>query len=200
MIRRKPVRSGEDSPERRSESVEPAEPERPFPRGKSEPRGPAGSIEVACPDVYNIRFSAGKSLKEKLVRFGEVLGIDCTARRMPEIFEKALDLALEKKDPKQKLERRKKREAARAKTRPDEANPPKTRPDEEAGAKKREARTGSPTGSAGVPPASFSVLTTTIVDETAGRPPARRTRLGREWRCDGHRDRPAGASRRSPRV
>ncbi len=48
---------------------------------------------------------------------------------MPEIIEKALDLALEKKDPKQKLERRKKREAARSKTRLDEA----------AGAKKREA-------------------------------------------------------------
>ena len=63
------------------------------------------------------------------MRFGEVLGIDCTARRMPEIFEKALDLALEKKDPKKKLERRKKRESARSKTRPDEAT----------GAEKREA-------------------------------------------------------------
>ncbi len=48
---------------------------------------------------------------------------------MPEIFEKALDLALEKMDPKQKLERRRKREAARSRTRPDEASPPKTRLD-----------------------------------------------------------------------
>ncbi len=62
---------------------------------------------------------------------------------MRDIFEKALDLALEKKDPKQKLERRKKREAARPKTRPDEASPPKTRLDEAAGAKKREERAGS---------------------------------------------------------
>ncbi len=68
-------------------------------------------------------------MKEKLVRFGEVLGIDCTARHMAKIFEKALDLALEKMDPKQKLERRRKRETARSKTRLDEA----------AGAKKREA-------------------------------------------------------------
>ncbi len=44
MIRRKPVRSGEDSPERRSESVEPALPERPLSRGESESRKPAGSI------------------------------------------------------------------------------------------------------------------------------------------------------------
>ncbi len=55
------------------------------------------------------------------MRFGEILGIDCTARRMPVIFDKALDLALEKKDPKQKLQRRKKREATRSKTPLEEA-------------------------------------------------------------------------------
>ncbi len=47
------------------------------------------------------------------------------------------------KDPRRKLERRRKREAARSKTRLDEASLPKTRPDEAAGAKKREARAGS---------------------------------------------------------
>ncbi len=94
---------------------------------------------MARPGVYNIRFSAGKSMKEKLVRFGEVLGIDGAAKHMAEIFEKALGLALEKKDPQRKLERRRKRQAARSKTRLDEANPPKTRLDEAAGAKKREA-------------------------------------------------------------
>ncbi len=62
---------------------------------------------------------------------------------MPEIFEKALDLALEKKDPMKKLERRRKRQASRPKTRLDEASPPKTRLDEAAGAKKREERAGS---------------------------------------------------------
>ena len=52
-------------------------------------------------------------------------------------FLTATDLALEKKDPKKKLERRRKRQAARSKTRLDEeAARSKTRPDE---AKKREA-------------------------------------------------------------
>ena len=46
---------------------------------------------MARPDVYNIRFSAGKSMKDKLERFAEVLGIEGVAGRMPEIFEKALD-------------------------------------------------------------------------------------------------------------
>ena len=78
------------------------------------------------PDAYNIKFSAGKSLREKLERFAEVLGIDNAERNMSEIFERALDLALEKKDPKRKLERRRKREAAAQRA----------------------------TGSAGVPPAS----------------------------------------------
>ena len=136
-IRRKPVRSGE-SPQWRSDSAESAQPpERPVSRGESESRKPAGSIEVACADFVNIRFAAGKSMKEKLVRFAEVLGIDGATRHMPELFEKALDLALEKIDPKKKLERRRKRQAARSKTRLDEeAARSKTHPDE---AKKREA-------------------------------------------------------------
>ncbi len=102
--------------------------------GAQETERGTGSIEVARPGVYNIRFSAGKSMKEKLVRFGEVFGIDGAAKHMAEIFEKALDLALEKKDPQRKLERRRKRQAVRSRTRLDEANPPKTRLDEVAGA------------------------------------------------------------------
>ncbi len=46
---------------------------------------------------------------------------------MPEILERALDLALEKKDPKQKLDRRRKRQAARSKTPLDEAAEAKKR-------------------------------------------------------------------------
>ncbi len=99
---------------------------------------------MASPGVYNIRFSAGKEFRAKLDRLAEVLGIEGVARHMPEIFEQALDLALEKKDPKQKLERRQRRQAARSKTRLDEASPPKTRLDE--AEKKREARAGSPLG------------------------------------------------------
>ncbi len=127
-------------------SAEAAQPERPFAREESAPRKPAGSIEVASPGVYNIRFSAGKEFRAKLDRLAEVLGIEGAARHMPEIIEQALDLALEKKDPQKKLERRQKRQAARSKTPLDEASPPKTRLDEAAGAKKREARSGSPLG------------------------------------------------------
>ncbi len=98
---------------------------------------------MARPEVYNFRFSAGKRVKEKLERLAEVLGFEGSAKHMPEILEKALDLALEKKDPQRKLERRQKRQAARSKTRLDEANPPKTRLDEAAGTKKRDAHAGS---------------------------------------------------------
>ncbi len=137
MIRRKPARPL-DSLERRSDSAESAQPERPFSHAESESPKPVGSVEVASPGVYNFRFSVGREFKGKFERLAEVLGIEGAARRMPEIFEKALDLALEKKDPQKKLERRKKREATRSKTRLDEAGP-KTRLDEAAGAKKREA-------------------------------------------------------------
>jgi len=140
-IRRKPdgARSGV-SRETRSDSAEPAQPVR-VSSGGGESEFPrlSGSVEVASPGVYNFRFSGGKRLKQKIERLAEVLGIVGGARRMPEIIEKAVDLALEKKDPQQKLERRRKRQAARSKTRLDEANPPKTRLDEAAGAKKREA-------------------------------------------------------------
>ena len=54
------------------------------------------------------------------MRFAEVLGVEDATRRMAEIFEKARDLALEKKDPQKKLEGRRKRQAARSRTRLDE--------------------------------------------------------------------------------
>ncbi len=41
---------------------------------------------------------------------------------MAQILEKALDLALERKDPKKKLERRKKKETSRSRPRPDEVS------------------------------------------------------------------------------
>ena len=70
-------------------------------------------IEPARSDVYNFRFAAGKGLKEKLVRLAEVLGIENPDRHLAEIVERALDLALEKKDPQQKHERRLERERQR---------------------------------------------------------------------------------------
>ena len=121
MIRRKPVRSGEETPEAGGEEATGGHPELSFSTRGVEPPKPAGSVEVARGEVYNFRFSAGKGFREKLERLAEVLGIQGARRSMPEIFEKALDIALEKKDPKKKLERRRKREAARSRTSPGEA-------------------------------------------------------------------------------
>ena len=143
MIRRKPATRSLESRERPSDgAAEPAQLERPFSRGESESPKPVGSVEVASPGVYNFRFSAGKEFKGKFERLAEVLGIEGAVRRMPEILEKALDFALEKKDPKQKLERRMKREATRSKTPLEEARA-KTPLDEAAGAKKREGHENS---------------------------------------------------------
>jgi hypothetical protein len=123
MIRRQPVRSaGEETPEAESDGGGGAQPALSLSTREVEPRKPSGSVEVAREEVYNFRFSAGKTLREKLERLAEVLGVEGAARNMPEIIEKALDLALEKKDPKAQLERRRTREAARAETRPGEAS------------------------------------------------------------------------------
>ncbi len=129
MIRRKPVRSREESAaatDDRAAVAAPSEeigrpvtPARCFAPGETE-RKLEGTLEVARPEVYNFKFSAGKEFKEKLERLAEVLGIGNAERHMPEILEQALDLALEKKDPKKKLERRRKREAARRETPPEE--------------------------------------------------------------------------------
>ncbi len=81
---------------------------------------PRGTLEAAGPELYNFRFSAERRFREKLERLGEVLGIHDPEKRMAEVFEIALDLALEKKDPKKKLERRRKRERAGSESRPAE--------------------------------------------------------------------------------
>ena len=71
--------------------------------------------------MFNFRFSADRSFKDKFERLAEVMGVENAQRHMAEILEQALDIALEKKDPKRKLERRKAREkVAIATPRPDE--------------------------------------------------------------------------------
>ena len=67
-------------------------------------------LQPARTDEYNFRFSADRAFKDKFERFAEVLGVENAQKNMADILEKALDIALEKKDPKKKLERRKKRE------------------------------------------------------------------------------------------
>ena len=93
----------------------------------SERKEPAPIFEPATEKRYNIRFSAGEGFTEKLNRLAEVLGIECAQKHMEQILEKALDVALDKKDPKRALERRRKREEKK------KAKQAKTRPSEESG-------------------------------------------------------------------
>ncbi len=77
-------------------------------------RSSSKPIESAQPDVFNIRFPVGQLFMEKIERWGEVCGVDDVGRNFATLFEKALDIALAKKDPIQRQERRKKREAKKA--------------------------------------------------------------------------------------
>ena len=91
-----------------------------------------GQIEPAQPDIYNFRFSAPRDFKEKLERLGEVLGIQATEKRMAEVLDRALDLALDEKDPQRRLERRRKRE--------ERARVEKSSPDDVSATRKQEKR------------------------------------------------------------
>jgi hypothetical protein len=85
------------------------------------PKSSPTILQPAKPDEYNFRFSAGRDFKDKFERLAEVLGVENAQKHMADILEKALDIALEKNDPKKKLERRKKREnSSKAKSRSNE--------------------------------------------------------------------------------
>ena len=80
---------------------------------KPAPRKP-GSAEPCQPDVYNLRFAVDKGFLDKLLRAAEVGGIRNARRNMAQVFERALDVYLEKNDPKQRQERREERAARKA--------------------------------------------------------------------------------------
>ena len=109
--------TGDDPERRRGGGFSETEPGRePVPALETSPRPPAappGRIEPARPEVYNFRFAAGKSFREKLLRVAEVLGIENPERSMAEILERGLDLLLEKKAPERRLARRLEREERR---------------------------------------------------------------------------------------
>ena len=74
-----------------------------------------GRLEPARPRVYNVRFTVEKVSKEKLERLGEVLGIENSEGRMAEILARALDVALDRKDPQRRAARREKRKERKKK-------------------------------------------------------------------------------------
>ena len=128
-LRPKPV--FEPSIRKRPSARQPAAPPQQQPQDdKSSPQAPQPPLEQTPPkssppilqpansDEFNFRFSADRDFKDKFERLAEVLGVENPQKHMAEILEKALDIALEKKDPKKKLERRKKREnSSKAKSR-----------------------------------------------------------------------------------
>jgi len=61
--------------------------------------------------VFNFRFAGNRKFKEKFERMAEVLGVENPLQHMAEIMERALDIALDKKDMKRKHARRVARES-----------------------------------------------------------------------------------------
>ena len=100
-----------------STSPAPSPPPAPAETPKSSPT----ILQPARPEVFNFRFSANRDFKDKFERLAEVVGVENAHKHMAEILEKALDIALEKKDPKKRLERRRKKQrASTAKSRSNE--------------------------------------------------------------------------------
>ena len=107
-------------PSIRKRPSQPSQPGRVEPPRKASAPSPPPAVETpkcsppilqpARPEIYNFRFSADRAFKDKFERLAEVVGIENAQKHMAEIMEKALDIALEKKDPKKKLERRRKRQ------------------------------------------------------------------------------------------
>jgi hypothetical protein len=94
---------------------------------------PQSLMEPATADRYNFRFSAGKGFAEKLDRLAQVLGVRAPHAHLEELLDQALEIALEKKDPKRKLERRKKRQAKKRSGCPGKAEEVEVHPPETTG-------------------------------------------------------------------
>ena len=97
-----------------STSTSPAPP--PLPAPAVTPKSSPTILQPARKEVFNFRFSAERDFKDKFERFAEVVGVENAQKHMAEILETALDIALEKKDPKKRLERRRKQQQARTGT------------------------------------------------------------------------------------
>ena len=75
------------------------------------PRVSPSILEPARPEVFNFRFAADRTFKEKFERLAEVLGVENPLLHMSEVMEQALDIALDKKDLKRKRARRLERQS-----------------------------------------------------------------------------------------
>ena len=82
----------------------------PAPASTATPKSSPTILQPARPEIFNFRFSADRDFKEKFERLAEVVGVVSAQKHMAEILETALDIALEKKDPKKRLERRRKKQ------------------------------------------------------------------------------------------
>lgn len=67
-------------------------------------------LRAANSESYNIRFNAGKELKEAIERLGEILGYDKAQGNLEEILMSALQDGLDKRDPERRQIRREARD------------------------------------------------------------------------------------------
>jgi hypothetical protein len=106
-IRKRPTRSRRSDEAEQERPRTPEPPEQPSAEQRPNHQPPTPSLlEPAEPEIFNFRFSADKGFKEKFERLAEVLGVENPLTSMAEIFERAVDITLEKKDPKKRYQRR----------------------------------------------------------------------------------------------
>ena len=119
----------EDKPPQQEEA-EPPKQAYPSPPPPEPPRTSPPVAEPAQPTVFNFRFSANKQFKDKLERLAQVTGVLNPEKRMAELMEKALDIALDKHDPKRRHARRVQRDKKKAAShRLNDVNPQSERSD-----------------------------------------------------------------------
>ena len=108
----KPVKSERKASEADPRALPPdeAKPEENTPSPLCE-NGSRDLIEPATEERYNFRFSLSKEVVEKFQRAAEVLNISSPHCHIAEIFDRALEALLDKKDPQRRQERRQKRQA-----------------------------------------------------------------------------------------
>ena len=103
-------------PARRPRATRDGEPSPATPEKPSVPafKRPRSELQPATPEAFNVRFSAPREFKDKLERLAEVLGVENPGAHLAELLEKALEIALYQRDPKERAERRAKRTTKRA--------------------------------------------------------------------------------------